>query len=311
MQLEEAIRLYNKPLLDLVYFAAKVHRKYHNPNEIQVCTLLSLKTGGCSEDCAYCAQSARYQTPVINEQFLDPDTVYAKAEEAKQNGSSRFCMGVAWREVPSRGKTAQKRLNQLIQAIEAAASTGLEVCLTAGMLNEQVAKKLKAAGLHVYNHNLDTSPEYYPRIITTRTYKDRLQTLEAVAKAGISICSGGIIGMGESPEDRVKMLWILSNLKVPPESVPINNLVPIPGTPLEKQKPAESFDMVRTIAVARILMPKAKIRLAAGREALSEETQALCFLAGANSIFSGKKLLTTPNAGIHRDKLLFEKLGLK
>jgi biotin synthase len=298
--------LYRSPLLDLIYQAATVHRKHHKANEVQVCTLLSIKTGGCPENCSYCPQSAHYETSVEKQDLLPLSEVLESARQAKQNGSTRFCMGAAWRQV--RDDSDFDRVLEMVQAVH---DEGLEVCATLGMLTEEQAKRLEQAGLYAYNHNIDTSPEFYPKIITTRKYEERLQTLEAIRKTNITVCCGGIIGMGETNEDRIGMIYVLANLPKYPESVPINALVPIEGTPLGRQEPVSVWEMLRMIATARITMPTAKVRLSAGRTEMSFSDQALCFLAGANSIFAGEKLLTTPNPGYDADRLLFETLGLK
>lgn len=303
----EAIReVYFSPLLDLIYRAATVHRQNHRAGEVQVCTLLSIKTGGCQEDCSYCPQSAHYSTPVEKQNLLPLQEVITAAKEAKQAGSTRFCMGAAWRQV--RDNSDFERVLEMVEAVH---HEGLEVCATLGMINEDQAKRLEQAGLYAYNHNVDTSPEYYGEIIKTRTYEDRLKTLENVRKTKITVCSGGIIGLGESHEDRVGMIHTLANLPRPPESVPVNALVPVEGTPLEKQKRVPVWDMVRMIATARITMPLTKVRLSAGRTEMTATDQALCFFAGANSIFAGEKLLTTPNPEWDADRALFETLGLK
>ncbi|NIK74332.1 biotin synthase [Thermonema lapsum] len=304
--LEEVREIYQTPIMELIYRAATVHRQYHDPNEVQVCTLLSIKTGGCPEDCAYCPQAARYHTGVEVHKLLDVETVLKKALEAKEAGSTRFCMGAAWREVRN-----NRDFDKVLEMVKGVANLGLEVCCTLGMLTEEQAQKLKEAGLYAYNHNLDTSEDYYNNIITTRTYDDRLKTIEAVSKNGISVCSGGIIGLGEKEEDRIAMLHTLATMNPHPESVPINALVPVPGTPLENQPRVSVWEMVRMIATARILMPKAMVRLSAGRVRMNVEEQALCFLAGANSIFAGDKLLTTPNPDYVEDQKLFQILQLK
>ena len=303
---EEISEIYNQPILNLVYQGASVHRQYHDPQEVQVCTLLSVKTGGCPEDCAYCPQAARYHTDVKVQKLLAVEEVLAHAREAKENGSTRFCMGAAWREVRD-----NRDFDKVIEMVKGVSTMGLEVCCTLGMLTPEQAQKLKDAGLYAYNHNLDTSKEFYDEIISTRTYDDRLETLENVRGAKISVCSGGIIGMGEKEEDRIGMLHILATLREHPESVPVNALVPVEGTPLEDQPKVSVWEMLRMIATARIIMPKAMIRLSAGRVRMNLEEQALCFLAGANSIFAGDKLLTTPNPGIVRDQEMFQKLELK
>ncbi len=303
---EEISGIYNMPVLELMYRAATVHREHHATGEVQVCTLLSVKTGGCPEDCAYCPQAARYHTNVKVEKLLEVDEVLQAASNAKINGSTRFCMGAAWREVRD-----NRDFDKVLQMVDGVNKMGMEVCCTLGMLTEEQAEKLKNAGLYAYNHNLDTSEEHYDKIISTRTYDDRLDTLENVRKAKIHVCSGGIIGMGESHEDRIGMLHTLVNLPEHPESVPVNALVPVEGTPLEDQPRVSVWEMVRMIATARIIMPKAMVRLSAGRVRMSVEEQALCFMAGANSIFAGDKLLTTPNPEVNEDQNMFELLGLK
>ena len=298
--------LYHCPLLDLIHQAATVHRKHHQANEVQVCTLLSIKTGGCPENCSYCPQSAHYETGVDKQELLPLSEVVVAARDAKHNGSTRFCMGAAWRQV--RDDSDFERVLEMVKAVSA---EGLEVCATLGMLTEAQAKRLEQAGLHAYNHNIDTSPEFYEEIITTRKFEDRLKTLEAVRRTNITLCCGGIIGMGETDDDRIGMLHALANLPKYPESVPINALVPVAGTPLSEQPRVSVWDMVRMVATARITMPTAKVRLSAGRTEMSFSDQALCFLAGANSIFAGEKLLTTPNPPCDTDRRLFETLGLK
>jgi biotin synthase len=298
--------IYNSPMLDLIYRAATVHREYSDPQEVQVCTLLSVKTGGCPEDCSYCPQAARYHTDVKVQKLMEVDEVLSSAKAAKENGSTRFCMGAAWREVRD-----NKDFDKVIEMVKGVNQMGMEVCCTLGMITESQAKRLKEAGLYAYNHNLDTSEEAYEDIITTRTYKDRLDTLENVRTAMISVCSGGIIGMGESHLDRVGMLHTLSTLPEHPESVPVNALVAVEGTPLEDQERVPVWDMIRMIATARIIMPRAMVRLSAGRVNMTVEEQALCFLAGANSIFAGDKLLTTPNPEVDADKQMFQVLNLK
>lgn len=303
---EEIGRIYNKPVLELIYEGASIHRQYHDASEVQVCTLLSVKTGGCPEDCAYCPQAARYHTGVTVHKLLEVDEVLGKAREAKDAGSTRFCMGAAWREVRD-----NRDFDKVIDMVKGVNQLGLEVCCTLGMLTHEQATKLKDAGLYAYNHNLDTSEEYYGDIITTRTYDDRLQTLENIRSAKLSVCSGGIIGMGENEGDRIGMLHTLATLPEHPESVPVNALVPVEGTPLEDQPRVSVWEMVRMIATARIIMPKAMVRLSAGRVRMSLEEQALCFLAGANSIFAGDKLLTTPNPQFVEDQQMFQTLQLK
>jgi biotin synthase len=303
---EEIAAIYNKPVLDLMYEAATVHRQYHQAGEVQVCTLLSVKTGGCPEDCAYCPQAARYNTSVKAHKLMEVGEVLQKAVEARESGSTRFCMGAAWREVRD-----NRDFDKVIEMVKGVNTLGLEVCCTLGMLSPEQAQKLKDAGLYAYNHNLDTSENFYDDIITTRTYKDRLDTLENVRKANISVCSGGIIGMGEGEEDRIGMLYTLATLPEHPESVPVNALVPVEGTPLEDQPKVSVWEMVRMIATARIIMPHAMVRLSAGRVRMNLEEQALCFMAGANSIFAGDKLLTTPNPGYVKDQEMFQLLQLR
>ncbi|MGN6246833.1 MAG: biotin synthase BioB [Ginsengibacter sp.] len=303
---EEISEIYNTPLLELIYKASVVHREYQNTGEVQVCTLLSIKTGGCPEDCAYCPQAARYNTGVDVQALMKKEEVLAYAQRAKDAGSTRFCMGAAWREVRD-----NRDFDRVLDMVKGVNDLGLEVCCTMGMLSESQAEKLHAAGLYAYNHNVDTSEEHYSDIISTRTYDDRLKTLGNVRKAGISVCSGGIIGLGETHEDRIGMLHTLSTLPSHPGSVPINALVRVKGTPLEGNDKVDIWDMVRMIATARIIMPKAMVRLSAGRTEMSVSEQALCFMAGANSIFSGEKLLTTPNPDFDQDKMMFELLGLK
>jgi biotin synthase len=297
--------LYKLPFPDLMFEAARVHRLHFDPAEVQISTLLSIKTGGCPEDCAYCPQSAQYSTGVKAEKLMELDAVLHEARAAKAAGASRFCMGAAWREPKDRD------LDRVCAMVEGVKALGLETCATLGMLTPSQALRLKGSGLDYYNHNLDTSPEFYGAIITTRVYRDRLDTLGAVRDAGINVCCGGIVGMGEGAEDRAGLIATLASLPVHPESVPINMLVRVEGTPLAGQATLDPLEFVRTIAVARITMPKSVVRLSAGREDMSEETQALCFLAGANSIFYGPKLLTTPNPGRDRDMALLDKLGLR
>jgi len=302
----EITSIYNMPLLELIHRASNIHHKYNETGEVQVCTLLSIKTGGCPEDCAYCPQAARYHTDVTVQALMQTEDVLTCARKAKEAGSTRFCMGAAWREVRS-----NRDFDRVIEMVKGVNELGMEVCCTLGMLNEEQASKLAEAGLYAYNHNLDTSSDYYGEIISTRTYNDRLQTINHVRNAGISVCCGGIIGLGESHEDRIKMLHTLSNMPVHPESVPVNALVRIKGTPLENQPKVDTWDLVRMIATARILMPKAMVRLSAGRTDLSIAEQALCFMAGANSIFAGDKLLTTPNPSYENDNAMFALLGLQ
>jgi biotin synthase len=303
--LPEVSALFAQPFMDLMLRAQRVHRAHHAPNTVQMSTLLSIKTGGCPEDCAYCPQSARYHTGVGRETLLEVAAVRACALRAKAAGATRFCMGAAYRS------PRERELALIEQMIREVHALGLESCATLGMLTPAQARQLKAAGLDYYNHNLDTSPEFYGEIITTRTYDDRLDTLEAVRVAGLKVCCGGIVGMGESRADRAQLLRTLANLPEHPESVPINRLVRVAGTPLAEAPDVDPFEFVRTIAVARLLMPRAVVRLSAGRETMSDELQALCFLAGANSIFFGEKLLTTGNPEVARDRELFARLGLR
>jgi biotin synthase len=302
---EEIRALFDLPFPDLVFTAQRVHRMHFDPHEVQISTLLSVKTGGCAEDCGYCPQSAHHEAGVKAEKIMAVDDVLAAAKEAKAAGASRFCMGAAWRSPKERD------LDDICAMVEGVRELGLETCMTLGMLTRDQAQRLKGSGLDYYNHNLDTSPEFYGHIITTRTYQDRLDTLAHVREAGIHVCCGGIVGMGETREDRVGMIEALVNQPEHPESVPINLLVRIEGTPLADAAPIDGLEFVRTVAVARITMPASVVRLSAGREEMSEEMQALCFLAGANSIFYGPKLLTTPNPEPDRDMLLLAKLGLK
>jgi biotin synthase len=303
---EEIAAIYNKPVLELVYEGASIHRQYHDPSEVQVCTLLSVKTGGCPEDCAYCPQAARYHTDVKVHKLLEVEEVLGKAREAQAAGSTRFCIGAAWREVRD-----NRDFDKVIDMVKGVNSMGMEVCCTLGMLSAEQAMKLKKAGLYAYNHNLDTSEEFYGDIITTRNYQHRLETLENVRQAKISVCSGGIIGLGEHENDRIGMLLTLATLPEHPESVPVNALVPVEGTPLADQPRVSVWEMVRMIATARIVMPRAMVRLSAGRVRMTLEEQALCFLAGANSIFAGDKLLTTPNPDFVQDQQMFQVLQLR
>jgi biotin synthase len=302
---EEIRALFALPFNELIFKAQALHQKYFDAREVQISTLLSIKTGGCPEDCAYCPQSARYDTGVKAEKLMALNAVLDEARAAKERGASRFCMGAAWREPKDRD------LESVCAMVEGVKSLGIETCATLGMLTRDQARKLKSAGLDYYNHNLDTSPEYYGEIITTRSYQERLDTLAEVRAAGIAVCCGGIVGMGESEYDRAGLIATLASLDPHPESVPINALVRVAGTPLDKTAALEPLDFVRTIAVARIAMPKSVVRLSAGREEMSDETQALCFLAGANSIFYGPKLLTTPNPAAEHDRALMTRLGLK
>lgn len=302
---DEVEALFALPFNDLIFEAQKVHRLWFNPNEVQKSMLLSIKTGGCAEDCSYCSQSASYETGLSASKMMEVEKVLAGARRAKEAGASRYCMGAAWREPKDRDMAA------IVAMIKGVRAMGMETCMTLGMLSPAQTIQLKDAGLDYYNHNVDTSEEFYPSIITTRTYQDRLDTLERVRAAGINVCSGGILGLGEAREDRAGMLITLANLPQHPQSVPINMLIPIEGTPLGDNAKIDPIEFIRTIAVARILMPKSIVRLSAGREWMSEETQALCFLAGANSIFVGDELLTTKNPGQDKDEALFNKLGLE
>lgn len=303
--LEQAKSVFKLPLNDLIYEAQIIHRKHFPPNKVQISTLLSIKTGSCPENCSYCSQSAHYQTAVKKEPLMALKDVVAAAQKAKEAGASRFCMGAAWRG------PRDEDLNQVCLMVSEVKKLGLETCVTLGLLKADQALMLKEAGLDFYNHNIDTSEDFYDKIITTRTFQDRIDTLNNVRKAGLKVCCGGIIGMGEDNGDRIKMLVTLANLDEPPESVPINKLIRVPGTPLEGQEEVDPFDFIKTIALARILMPQSYIRLSAGREQMSDETQALCFLAGANSIFYGEKLLTADNPIPEKDQLLFKRLGLE
>lgn len=303
---EEARQLLAMPLNDLLFEAQRIHRQHFDPNEIQVSTLVNIKSGGCAEDCAYCSQSARYNTGLEKEKMMAVQEVLDKAMQAKEKGATRLCMGAAWRN-PSK-----KDFPIVLEMVKVVKALGMETCMTLGMLDDEQVQQLKEAGLDYYNHNLDTSEAYYPKIITTRTYQDRLDTIKRVQDAGIHVCSGGIIGMGEKPEDRAELLRTFANLTPHPDSVPINLLVPIEGTPLaEMRGKTDPLELVRVIAAARIMMPKSYVRLSAGRLELSDEAQAMCFMAGANSIFYGDKLLTTDNPEADRDRKLFEKLGLR
>jgi biotin synthase len=302
----EVEEIYRTPLPELIFRAQTVHRQWHAPDRVQTCQLLSIKTGGCPEDCAYCPQSAHYDTDVERQGLLDSEHVVGVAREAASRGVTRFCMGAAWRQAPE-----GREFENVLEMVRGVSALGMEVCCTLGMLTEAQAVRLKEAGLTAYNHNLDTSPEFYGSIITTRVYEDRLRTLAAVRKAGITVCCGGILGMGERDTDRIALLQQLATLQPHPESVPINMLVRVAGTPLASMPPLDPLEMVRAIATARILMPASRVRLAAGRKQLSPEGVTLCFLAGANSIFVGEKLLTTPNPGPDEDGLLLQSLGLK
>lgn len=302
---EEIHEVYFLPLPDLLFRSQSVHRHYHDPHKVQLCTLLSIKTGGCPEDCAYCPQSAHYDTGLSSQQLLDVDKVLETAGAAQEAGSTRFCMGAAWREVSD-----GPQFDRILEMVRGIHDLGLEVCCTLGMLTADQARRLAQAGLTAYNHNLDTSAEFYGQIISTRNYEDRLETISHVRDAGITVCCGGIIGMGETLKDRFSLLQTLASLKPHPESVPINALVRVEGTPLADNPSVDPIEMTRMIATTRIVLPKSMVRLSAGRTEMSTETQALCFTAGANSIFTGEQLLTTPNPGLDRDRILLEKLGL-
>ncbi len=304
--LETVQEIYDRPLLSLIFTAQSVHRQHHQPDRVQLCTLANVKSGNCPEDCSYCPQSRRHSSPIETYPLLPLEEVLVQAKEAQKNGSTRFCMGAAWRQVPE-----GEEFERILAMVRGVRALGMEACVTLGMVKPHQAEALAAAGLTAYNHNLDTSAEFYGEIITTRTYADRLETIKNIARAGIQVCCGGIIGMGESHQDRVKLLHTLANLEPPPASVPINALVPVAGTPLAHCPPVSSLDLARTIATARIIMPQAVLRLSAGRQQMSASDQALCFLAGANSIFTGEKLLTTPNPGTDKDRELFVQLGLQ
>ncbi|RXJ51490.1 biotin synthase BioB [Gelidibacter gilvus] len=302
---DEVVAIYNKPMMELLYEAATVHRQHHDPNKVQVSTLISIKTGGCPEDCAYCPQAARYHTNVKAEALMGAEQVVAQGLQAKAAGSSRICMGAAWRNVKD-----GPEFDQVLEMVRSLNKMDIEVCCTLGMITENQAQRLSEAGLYAYNHNIDSSEDYYEEIISTRGYQDRLQTIENVRKTNITVCSGGIIGMGESIENRADMLITLTSMTPQLESVPINALVPVEGTPIGELEPVSIWEMVRMIATARILLPKTQVRLSAGRTNMSREGQALCFFAGANSIFAGDKLLTTPNPDVNDDMKMFEELGL-
>lgn len=304
--LEEVSNIYNLPFLDLIFKAQSIHRQNQPLNKVQLCTLSNIKSGNCPEDCKYCPQSSRYETEVDKYKLLSKDTVLEQATKAKESGATRFCMGAAWRNAPTNDE-----FENVLEIVEGVGKLEMEVCCTLGMLTQEQAVKLKKAGLTAYNHNLDTSPEFYKEIITTRTYEDRLNTIEHVSNAGIQVCCGGILGLGESQVDRISLIKTLANLNPQPESVPINVLVKVKGTPLDSVKAVDPFEIIRSIATSRILMPKAKVRLSAGRLEMSQELQALAFIAGANSIFMGERLLTTDNPNINEDKDLFKKLKIE
>ncbi|KAF9568564.1 biotin synthase [Agrocybe pediades] len=304
---EEIQKIYETPLLDLVFQAAAVHRQHHDPSKIQLCTLMNIKTGGCTEDCSYCSQSSRYSTPTKASRLVDIEPVLEAARKAKENGSTRFCMGAAWRDLAGR-KRGFERILEMVREVR---GMGMEVCTTLGMLSPEQARQLKEAGLTAYNHNLDTSREFYPQVITTRSFDERLDTITAVRDAGISVCSGGILGLGESDEDRVGLIYEVANMPEHPESFPVNALVPIPGTPLEGNDRVSVHVLIRTIATARIAMPATIIRLAAGRTTLNETEQAMCFMAGANAVFTGEQMLTTPCSPWDEDKAMMGRWGLE
>ncbi|KAI1797643.1 biotin synthase [Ganoderma leucocontextum] len=304
---QEVQTIYDSPLLDLVFRAASIHRQYHDPSKIQLCTLMNIKTGGCSEDCSYCSQSSRYSTPTKASRLLDIEPVLEAARKAKENGSTRFCMGAAWRDLSGR-KRGFERILTMVREIR---GMGMEVCTTLGMLSPEQARQLKEAGLTAYNHNLDTSREYYPEVISTRSYDERLDTISAVRDAGISVCSGGILGLGETDKDRVGLIREVANMPEHPESFPVNALVPIPGTPLEDNEPVSYQTILRTISTARIVLPGTIIRLAAGRQTLDETQQAMCFMAGANAVFTGEQMLTTPCSPWDEDKAMMGRWGLE
>lgn len=296
--------IYEQPFNDLLYKAHSVHQQHHCANTLQMATLLSIKTGACPEDCGYCSQSGHYATHVEKEKLMCKEDVLERARDAKAQGAARFCMGAAWRSPPA------KAMEQLTEMVAEVKALGLETCMTLGMLSKEQAEALKDAGLDYYNHNIDTSPSYYKQVVTTRSFDDRLETLDNVRQAGIKVCCGGILGLGESRADRIEFLHTLANLEVPPESVPINRLIPVAGTPLAQAKPVDGIELVRTIATARVIMPKSAIRLTAGRTEMSDELQALCFFAGANSVFIGDRLLTEDNPRWEKDQKLFAELGL-
>lgn len=304
--LEEVSNIYNLPFLELIFKAQSVHRQYQPLNKVQLCTLSNIKSGNCPEDCKYCPQSSKYKTKIEKYKLLPKNTVLEQAKKAKENGATRFCMGAAWRSAP-----ANNEFEDILELIREVAKLKMEVCCTLGMLTQEQAFKLKESGLTAYNHNLDTSSEYYKEVITTRTYEDRLETIQYISNAGIQVCCGGILGLGESQADRISLIKTLANLNPQPESVPINVLVKVKGTPLENEKDIDSFELVRSVAATRILIPKAKVKLSAGRAGMSQELQTLAFLAGANSIFIGERLLTTDNPEINKDKELFSKLKIE
>ncbi|MFV0336760.1 MAG: biotin synthase BioB [Chthoniobacterales bacterium] len=307
MSFDDLWKIYQRPLFDLIFDARTIFRKYWPDNEVQLCTLLSVKTGGCSENCSYCSQSAHYKTELESQKLMSTEAILPLAQKAKEHGSTRFCMGAAWKGV----REGNPNFDSMLETVREVSKLGMEVCVTLGQLGEREALLLKEAGVTAYNHNIDTSPEHYKNIVTTHTFEDRLNTISHVQKSGMSVCCGGIIGMGEDEKDRIKMLEVLCNFDPAPESVPINCLVPIEGTPLSDLPVVDTFELIRLVATTRIALPKSKVRLSAGRSSLSREAQALCFLAGANSIFYGDKLLTTPNPDTSDDLELLKSLGLK
>jgi len=307
MQFNQLNALYHRPLFDLISESREIHLEHWRGEEVQRCSLLSIKTGGCSEDCAYCAQSSHYSTGIEREELLAKDQILSTAQRARAQGATRFCMGAAWRGV----RDGTEKFERVLETIRAVSQLGMEVCVTLGEIGPVEARKLKAAGVTAYNHNIDTSPEFYPEIVSTHTFDDRLKTIAAVQESGMSVCCGGIVGMGESINDRLRMIEVLSELEPQPDSVPINCLMAMPGTPLAEQPPVDIFELVRLIAVARLALPKARVRLAAGRTRISREGQALCFFAGANSIFFGDKLLTAKNPEVDVDLALLRELGLE
>jgi biotin synthase len=307
MQLDQLKTLYQKPLFDLISQSRAIHLEHWRGEEVQRCSLLSIKTGGCSEDCAYCAQSSHYSTGIERKELLSTEQILSTAQRARAQGATRFCMGAAWRGV----RDGTEKFERVLETVREVSRLGMEVCVTLGEIGPVEARKLKAAGVTAYNHNIDTSPEFYPEIVSTHTFEDRLKTIAAVQESGMSVCCGGIIGMGESIDDRLRMIEVLSELDPQPDSVPINCLMAMPGTPLEDQAPVDIFELVRLIAIARLALPKARVRLAAGRTRISREGQALCFFAGANSIFFGDKLLTAKNPEVDVDLALLRELGLE
>lgn len=307
MKLEQLESIYNQPFFELIQQSRAIYLEHWNGREVQLCTLLSIKTGGCSEDCSYCAQSSRYDTGLKAGKLMATEAIMEVAERAKENGATRFCMGAAWKGV----RSGDPRFEQVLDTVRQVSQLGMEVCVTLGSLGDEEARQLSEAGVTAYNHNIDTSPEFYPEIVSTHTFQDRISTIGSVQRSGMALCCGGIIGMGEQVADRLRMLEVLSNFNPPPESVPINCLMAMPGTPLEEQKPLDTFELVRLIATARIALPRSRVRLSAGRTRLNREAQALCFFAGANSIFYGDKLLTAANPGVDADRDLLRALDLQ